>query len=234
MKIVVFSDIHANLPALEAFLKNLENENHDMIFCLGDLVGYNVWPNEVINLIQKHKIPCVLGNHDEKAIGIAENDTDFENYAYRIIKPKHRDYLKTLPSQISYTFGYNNNLQKLLLVHGSPNSNKDYLKENTTDDIFLNHFEENKANVLCFGHTHIPFYKKIIFQNHTFHAINVGSLGKPKDGDNRLCYAVLHFNSVGFEKVEFKRCDYDIEKAINGIVNSPLSNKLAESLEKAY
>lgn len=64
MKIAFFSDIHANLPALEAFLIDLASENVDAIYCLGDLVGYNVWPNEVLNERRKRNIPTIMGNHD--------------------------------------------------------------------------------------------------------------------------------------------------------------------------
>lgn len=65
MKIALFSDIHANLPALEAFFENLEIHKPDAIYCLGDLVGYNIWPNEVINEIRKRRIPTIAGNYDQ-------------------------------------------------------------------------------------------------------------------------------------------------------------------------
>ncbi len=64
MKIAQFSDIHANLPALESFFKDVESKNPDAIYCLGDLVGYNIWPNEVINEIRKRGIPTIAGNYD--------------------------------------------------------------------------------------------------------------------------------------------------------------------------
>ena len=73
MRIALFSDIHANLPALEACLKNIEEQKPDAIYCLGDLVGYNVWPNEVINEIRRRGIPTIAGNYDQ-GIGLASND----------------------------------------------------------------------------------------------------------------------------------------------------------------
>ncbi|MGY0039380.1 metallophosphoesterase family protein [Pedobacter sp. NJ-S-72] len=69
MKIALFSDIHANLPALEAFFKDLETRNTDGIYCLGDLVGYNIWPNEVIDEIRKRGIPTIAGNYDGGSAG---------------------------------------------------------------------------------------------------------------------------------------------------------------------
>ncbi len=65
MKIALFSDIHANLPALEAFFKDVDERKPDAIICLGDLVGYNIWPNEVINAIKKRSIPTIAGNYDQ-------------------------------------------------------------------------------------------------------------------------------------------------------------------------
>ena len=73
MRIALFSDIHANLPALEACLKSMEEQKPDMIYCLGDLVGYNIWPNEVINLIRKRRIPSIAGNYDQ-GIGLTSNN----------------------------------------------------------------------------------------------------------------------------------------------------------------
>jgi predicted phosphodiesterase len=64
MKLALFSDIHANLPALEAVYANIENQKPDAVFCLGDLVGNNIWPNEVISFIRNHHIPTIAGNYD--------------------------------------------------------------------------------------------------------------------------------------------------------------------------
>ena len=65
MRIALLSDIHANLPALEACLKSIEGQNPDAVYCLGDLVGYNVWPNEVIREIRRRRIPTIAGNYDQ-------------------------------------------------------------------------------------------------------------------------------------------------------------------------
>jgi len=64
MKIALFSDIHANLLALQAFLKDADSRDPDAMYCLGDLVGYNIWPNEVVNEIRNRKIPTIAGNYD--------------------------------------------------------------------------------------------------------------------------------------------------------------------------
>ena len=74
MKIALFSDIHSNLPALEAFFKDLETTKPDAVYCLGDLVGYNIWPNEVINEIRKRGIPTIAGNYD---FGVGRTSDDW-------------------------------------------------------------------------------------------------------------------------------------------------------------
>jgi len=73
MKIALFSDIHANLPALEACLEDIDSRKPDAIYCLGDLVGYNIWPNEVINILRERKIPTIAGNYD---FGIGRTSDD--------------------------------------------------------------------------------------------------------------------------------------------------------------
>src|ERR687897_374821 len=73
MKIALFSDIHANLPALEALLKDIEGRKPDAVYCLGDLVGYNIWPNEVINEIRRRNIPTIAGNYDQ-GIGLMSDE----------------------------------------------------------------------------------------------------------------------------------------------------------------
>src|SRR5947199_9141064 len=117
MHIALFSDIHANLPALEACLNNIEAQKPDAIYCLGDLVGYNIWPNEVINEIRNRRIATIAGNYDF-GIGRSGNDcgcaykTDKEkemgaisiSYTNSIIKNDERNYLRTLPAHIKIEF----------------------------------------------------------------------------------------------------------------------------------
>src|SRR5580693_2633269 len=64
MRIALFSDIHANLPALESVLADIDKKKPDAVYCLGDLVGYNIWANEVINEIRRRQIPAIAGNYD--------------------------------------------------------------------------------------------------------------------------------------------------------------------------
>lgn len=255
MKIALFSDIHANLPALEAFFLNVETKNADAIYCLGDLVGYNIWPNEVINEIRKRGIPTIAGNYDF-GIGRSSNDcgcaykTDDEKsngsisiaYTNKIIKNDERKYLRTLPAHIRIEFQLNNDKLNILLVHGSPRKINEYLFEDREEKSMLRIMQDADADIMCFGHTHKPYHRILPSvpekNQHYRHAINIGSIGKPKDGNSNGGYVLLHINeeSSVFNKeavqVEFVRFEYDIEKAAKAIEDSPLPNAYAESLRK--
>src|SRR5215204_4985977 len=211
MKIVLFSDIHANLPALEAFFADVENRHPDVIYCLGDLVGYNIWPNEVVNEIRRRGIPTIAGNYDQ-GIGLMSDEcgcaykTDTEkdmgkvsiSYTNSIVKPEERKYLRTLPAHIKVEFQLNNDKLNLLLVHGSPRKINEYLFEDRDEKSLLRMMEQADADIMCFGHTHKPYHKILPTAPHDNtpyrHAINIGSVGKPKDNNPKGCYVMLRVN----------------------------------------
>ena len=253
MKIALFSDIHANLPALEAFFKDLETRDTDAVYCLGDLVGYNIWPNEVINEIRKRGIPTIAGNYDF-GVGRSSDDCgcayqteeDKEmgkisiSYTNDVVKPKERAFLRTLPSHIRLEYKINEQRHDILLVHGSPRKVNEYLFEDRSDKSMIRIMEEANAEIMCFGHTHKPFHKILNSGedgNDQFkHAINIGSVGKPKDGNPRGGYVILTINpdsapaSKDSISVEFIRFDYDVEIAAKAVEDSPLPNEFADML----
>ena len=259
MKIALFSDIHANLPALEVVLEDMDKRQPDAIYCLGDLVGYAPWPNEVIVEIRKRHIPALAGNYDE---GIGKNSedcgcaykTDEEKtmgavsiaYTNQIVKEEERTYLRALPRHIRIEFEIAGEKEKfqVLLVHGSPRRINEYLFEDRPEKSLLRIMQEAHADVMFFGHTHQPYHKKLsdtVSENDVFrHAINIGSVGKPKDGDARACYVMLHIDHTinrtdpASFQVEFIRIPYDVEKAAKAIEDSPLPDKYADMLRKAY
>ncbi|KGE12489.1 metallophosphoesterase family protein [Sphingobacterium deserti] len=106
MKIAFFSDIHANLHAFKAMLEDLDSQKPDTAYCLGDLVGYNIYPNEVIGEICKRGIATLKGNHDEKVDSIDSTPESLnekgENYAYHLISEDNRGYLKKTSSPHKY------------------------------------------------------------------------------------------------------------------------------------
>lgn len=240
MKIAFFSDIHANLPALEAFFKDVESENVDAIYCLGDLVGYNVWPNEVVTEIRKRHIPTIMGNHDEALLKpiLEEDKLTNKGLTSTLVTKQNREYLINLPHHLSLNFMTNDEPFNLLMVHGSVKAINDYMVADYPEDEVISMMEYHKADVLLCGHTHKPFHR-IIEDGNTFkHVVNIGSIGKPKDGDPRGCYAMLELNQATSQKsatmnVSFKRVEYDVEKAAKAVESSDFDNAFAEALRLA-
>ena len=253
MKIALFSDIHANLPALQSFFKDVDGRNPDAIYCLGDLVGYNIWPNEVVNEIKKRKISTIAGNYDF-GIGRMSNDcgcaykTDNEKdngkisiaFTNSIMKEEERNYLRTLPAHVKVEFQLNEDKLNLLLVHGSPRKINEYLFEDREEKSMLRIMQDADADIMCFGHTHKPYHRilnsDVEGQNHFRHAVNIGSVGKPKDGNPQGGYVMLtineHSSILNKESIniEFIRFNYDVEAAAKAVEESPLPNDYAESL----
>jgi putative phosphoesterase len=255
MKIALFSDIHANLPALEAFFADLDARKPDAVYCLGDLVGYNIWPNEVINEIRKRGIPTIAGNYDQ-GIGLmsdecgcaykSEPEKDMGkisiSFTNNLVKPEERKYLRTLPAHIRVEYQLNNDHLQLLLVHGSPRKINEYLFEDREEKSLLRMMEQASADIMCFGHTHKPYHR--ILQSEEDgqiryrHAINIGSVGKPKDGNPQGGYVMLTIqdsSSITVKdsiSVAFIRFSYDVEKAAKAVEDSPLPNEYAEMLRK--
>lgn len=257
IKIALFSDIHSNLPALEYFFKNVEIRKPDAIYCLGDFVGYNSWPNEVINEIRKRNISCITGNYD---YGVGRNSDDCGcaykseedksngaisiSYTNQIIGEEERNYLRALPAHIRIEFQLKEDKLTVLLVHGSPRRVNEYLFEDREEKSLLRIMEQASTDVLCCGHTHKPYHRVLNSGTDEIpqfrHIVNIGSIGKPKDGNPEGCYvlltldensSVLDKNSI---KVEFIRFEYDVEKAAKAIESSPLPNVYADMLRKGY
>lgn len=247
MKIALFSDIHANLPALEAVLSDIETQQPDAIYCLGDLVGYNVWPNEVVDMIRRKGIPTIAGNYDE---GVGNNsddcgcayktDADKANGAHSIsytnnnISNDNRQYLRELPRHIRLSFGTGDASFDVLFVHGSPRRINEYLFEDRDAKSMLRIMEAAQADIMCFGHTHKPYHRVLEDgEGKERHAINIGSVGKPKDGDPRACYVILSVGESGLESVEFRRVIYDVEHAAQAVEASSLPDVFADALRSA-
>lgn len=241
MKIAFFSDIHANLHAFKAMLKDLDSQRPDIAYCLGDLVGYHIYPNEVIEEIRRRGIATLMGNHDEKVDSITTipeslNETD-ENYAYHLISEDNRDYLKKLPTLINIGFTFGEATFKIALAHGSTRRIDEYILFDTDEKYVLELLDEADADILIVGHSHKPYHRIMETKSGVFkHVINLGSVGKPKDGDLRGCYALLTIdnnsslllrNSIN---IEFRRINYDLEASAKAIEASPLPAEFALAL----
>jgi predicted phosphodiesterase len=254
MKIALFSDVHANLPALKAMFLDMDGRHPDAVYCLGDLVGYNIWPNECIRLLRDRGIPTLAGNYDF-GVGLGSDDcgcayktaTDKAmgqqsiGYTNAVIEADARAYLRALPAHLGMRFGHGGEGLRLLMVHGSPRKINEYLFEDREERSMIRMLTEAAADILCFGHTHKPYHR--IFQcgtdaaPHYRHAINLGSVGKPKDGDPRGCYAMLEIDenssilSADSISVTFVRFEYDVARASQAVRDSPLPDAYAEMLE---
>lgn len=221
---VIFSDIHANLPALEAVLADMDERgfSQEERYCLGDLVGYATFPNEVIQTIRELNIPCIMGNYDQGVgnssddCGCAYKDAHSENLGKQSIAwsnahttEENKAYLGGLPSRIPLQLGD----LRVMLVHGSPRRINEYLYEDRPDASLERLLDMVSADVLVCGHTHIPYHRLLPSGRHV---INEGSVGKPKDGDPRACYIVMQARGRDLT-VEFMRVPYDIERSASAI-----------------
>ena len=257
MTIAFFSDVHGNLPALEAVLADMDQRRPDMIFCLGDLVGYAPWPNEVVNEVRRRGIPTLAGNYDQ-GIGLASPEcgcaytTDTEKglgaqsiaYTNQVVNADERRYLRLLPKHMRLEFQEDPCTLNLLMVHGSPRKINEYLFEDRPEKSFLRVLEEANADVMLFGHTHKPYHRSFAYEHEGKtryrHALNIGSVGKPKDGDPRAAYQLLHLDEhttladAHSVRSELIRVEYDVERAAQAVEASPLPNEYADMLRRAY
>ena len=230
MTIALFSDIHANLPAFEAMLADRDIRKPDAVYCMGDLIGYNIWPNEIIAEVRKRGIPTLAGNHDLKTKG----------YAYELVSPENREYLDTLPASIKLEYQFNNDHLNIVLTHGSTRKIDEYVLVDTDEGYVLEMMDEAKADVLCVGHSHKPYHRVIQTPTGYKHVINIGSVGKPKDNNPLACYVLITLNETATIndkdsiQVDFIRVAYDIEKAAKAVEESPLPNELADMLRNGY
>jgi putative phosphoesterase len=235
MKFAIFSDVHSNLPALEAVLTDIRLQRVDAVYCLGDLVGYATFPNEVIARIRQEQIPTVMGNYDD-GVGF---DRDECGCAYREATEKARGdqslawtkahtteenkaFLRQLHAAIRFEAG----TQRVLLVHGSPRKMNEYLFEDRPLSSFERLAASSNADVIVYGHTHKPYTKLV----NSVRFINAGSVGKPKDGDWRACYALVEVGSP--EPVRFIRVPYDVKRAADAIRRSELPQEFAADIER--
>jgi putative phosphoesterase len=233
MKVAIISDIHANIHALEAVWGDIQNQSPDSVYCLGDLVGYGAFPNEVVEFVRSHKVPTIMGNYDEGVgfdlhdCGCVYKDPEKDRlgklsliWTRETTKAENKKALQSLPMN----FRLEENTPQLLLVHGSPRKMNEYLYEDRPEATFDRIAKVAGTDVLLFGHTHLPYQKHV---NETLF-VNTGSVGKPKDGDSRAGYVILKLNQK--TDVEFRRVEYDVEAAAKAIRNSGLPDYFADEL----
>lgn len=233
MRIAVFSDVHANLQAMQAVWEDLEAQHPDAVYCLGDLVGYGAHPNEVVEFVRAHQVRTVMGNYDE-GVGFdlqecgcvyrdpADDARGKESLLWtrKVTSDENKRYLQGLPFQLRLE----DRSPSLLLVHASPRKINEYLYEDRPQASFERLAKMAGTDVLLFGHTHLPYTKTV---GRTLF-VNTGSVGKPKDGDPRAGYVLLELGRR--RKATMRRVAYDIEAAARAIQETDLPAHFADLL----
>ena len=195
-RVAVITDIHANLPALEAALARIEELGIERVYCGGDLVGYGPHPNEVCALIEERGIPTIYGNYDYAIARdlddcgcayITQHDRELGQQLSRMDARAHRPARQGLHARAARSTCSSTSATAVHLVHGSPRKVNEYLFEDKPARLYERLARAEEADLLVFGHTHKPWiheYGGVLF-------VNCGSVGKPKDGDPRAAFAVL-------------------------------------------
>ena len=233
-RVAVITDVHANLPALEAALARIEELGIAQIYCGGDLVGYGPHPNEVCALIAAREIPTIHGNYD---YAIAR---ELEDCGCAYITPHDRElgqrsvewtlaktsaeskrFMRELPFDLRVAVGSTD----VHLVHGSPRKVNEYLFEDKPASLYERLAAAESADVLVFGHTHKPWMRShggVLF-------VNCGAVGKPKDGDPRGAFALLDASS-GELGVSIERVAYDADAVAREVRAAGLPGEYADKL----
>jgi putative phosphoesterase len=236
-RVAVITDVHSNLPALEATLALIDAEGIERLVCGGDLVGYGPPPNEVCELIEARGIPTIYGNYDwaiardqedcgcayvdkhDREIGQLSVDWTLANTGRRA-----KGFMHELPFDLRFELAG----KRARLVHGSPRKVNEYLFEDKPARTFERIAAGADCDVLVFGHTHQPWvheYGGVLF-------VNCGSVGNPKDGDPRGAFAVLGAED-GQVEVEIRRVEYSAERVAAEMRQVGLPGELADRLVAA-
>lgn len=236
MKLAILGDIHGNLPALQVAYDTALEAKAEKIYHLGDLGGYAPFVNEVVDFLIEHKIEGVQGNYDETVAFDKEHcgckyENDFQaemahlsfEWTKKHVTEKSKNYMKNLPFQISLEI----ERKKVKIFHATPTKNNLYWYEERPDKFFLLMADKAQADIMIYGHTHIPYFKQLNGK----YFINAGSVGKPKDKDPRTCVCLIDLNQDNI-KLTFIRKEYDIKFVCKEIINSGLPYYFAEKLMK--
>ncbi len=242
MRILVISDIHANITALEAVIA--ANAMVDAVWCLGDLVGYGPDPNECVERIQAlPNLTCLMGNHDAAVIDALDlekfnHDASLSiHWTKSVLKPANFEYLKSLPERRGSSV--------FTLVHASPRSPIwEYVLDPYTALLNFSYFETPFALV---GHTHLPLAftedetskqvkRELVKSTDQVKLtgrkiLNPGSVGQPRDHNPKASFAILDPENMTWR---IRRIEYDIASVQNRIIAAGLPEKHAHRLAEGW
>lgn len=219
MKVALLSDIHSNLPALEAVLDEMPDDVDELV-CLGDIVGYGPWPSECVHLIQEYCNTVIQGNHDREAPdpeGYTNNEMAMAGlrYAKSELINANLVFLQSRPRKTDFLDG------EVLLVHDHPEDVDRYVTPRDFPRV-RPYLDDYKA---CFlGHTHIQH--EAVIDDRLI--LNPGSVGQPRDGDSRAAYAIVDTEDWS---TDLRRVEYDIKKVQRKVEEEGLPREIGDRLK---
>ena len=216
MRVALLSDLHANLPALEAILAHALQEGAEAIWNLGDIVGYGPFPEEVVRCLRERDALSTLGRYDRQVVRFKKRKEKwhrkkaFEEYlalewAYDQLSGKSRKYLYFLSREIRMEVRG----RRVLLTHGSPGADDGYITADTPEKQLAKITREVKAEFILCGGSHESFAHSV--EGAWF--ISPGSAGLPRDGDPRAAYSILDLTAAESQVFPY-RLEYDVERLV--------------------
>ncbi len=210
-RLALLSDVHANLPALEAVVRDIDDQAPDAVYVLGDLVNGCAWPGETLDLLAGRGWPMLTGNHDDAVVQLDTSRmepryADREYYATlwwtrARLAARHLALLRGLPQALSLAPDLG---PPVRLVHGVPGNFFAGFRPDSPQDWVLQHLEGIAETTVAGGHTHHPMVRHV----GPWQLVNCGSAGAPYDGDPRVSYVLMDATLHGWD-VTLRRLDYD-------------------------
>jgi len=236
MRFAIFGDIHANLHALEAVLADAKKQMCTHYVCMGDIVGYNAFPKECLEIVRKMECPVVKGNHDEQASMMGDQEgfnplaEEAMNWTREQLSAEEKEWLRTLRLQ--------RQVRDFTIVHATLDTPHKWGYVFNQLDAAAS-FNYQHTSVCFIGHTHTPkAYVRdgsvrtipldvVIPQRGKKYLINVGSVGQPRDGDPRAAYCIFDTTT---NEIQLHRLEYDLAGAQSAIIEAKLPRRLADRL----
>jgi putative phosphoesterase len=233
VKIALVGDIHSNIHAVKAVLLQAKKHGAECVWDLGDMLGFGAFPDEVVGLLRKKGALGIAGNFDTKIMKFPKKASAWQHekdpdkfvmlkFSYEKLSSSNRKYVKGLPAKKELEIAG----RKILLVHASPESDREHLGPDTPEERLLEIAAKSGSDIIICGHSHRPFVRKA--GNTVF--INPGTVGLPDDGDPRASFAMLEISSKNGVKVHHYRVDYDVRAAAGAVAGKGLPEIFSKML----